>query len=301
MLQSLRPWTGCSMRPPIIALQVSGIHHSPAAAVDDLFPIGDIGIRTDGHPKPDTLEHFSQLDNGRTIVDRFVIDTNGIGADLFLQDPGDRIQRAPCLCSRYNPRLRRTAIDPIADEVIGIGRLVVPPSFQQDLDTPDRTAVLPERPDPFCPAFAAGEYPLVDNGMVRIITRINVPVRTNIKAGQHQRRKPRMADQVKTGIIAGIQAPPKQDQVAAGSTPPVLAKKGKRSYSKQEYQQGRQRHNNYLSHIANSKSSIISAYASTRQINCKKSHISLPVHLSSIHTSGPRANNCPLANSCNNK
>src|SRR6186713_1736623 len=109
------------MFPSIIALQVYRIYHVSAAAVDDTFPERYPGIGAQGHPHPETVDHFPQPDNGKTVIHRLVVDTDRIGADLLLQNTHHLIQGAVGTSSGDHTWLSLAAVYPVPDIVIGIG------------------------------------------------------------------------------------------------------------------------------------------------------------------------------------
>jgi hypothetical protein len=109
------------------------------------------------------MKHFSEAKDGNAVIHGFIVDGDGVDPQIVFEEFGYCIEGAVIAGAGDNTWYLPGGIRPIPDKVIGIGRLVVPSAFQQDLDAGDRPGLLPERSDPAKPFFITDVFSIVND------------------------------------------------------------------------------------------------------------------------------------------
>ena len=165
------------------------------------------------HTQPS--EHLSKTKDGNRVIYGFIVDADAIGSQRFPEYCCYSIKGAAFTGAGDDSRYLPAGVRPIPDKVKGIGRLIIPSAFQQDLDAGDGPGLLFQRSDTAEPFLIADIRTVVyDRGPA--VTGVDVTIFMDIETGKHYSVKTGLPQIGIGGIVAGIEAAAKQGEARIG-------------------------------------------------------------------------------------
>jgi hypothetical protein len=172
-----------------------------------------VGEGAKGHMQTEVRKHFTIAKNGSAVVDGFIVDGDRIHAQGVFEHVGNLIKGATSRRSGDNSWYLPAGVRPIADKIKGIGRLVKPPAFQEDLDTGDGS---PQRSNAAKPRGISDVFSVM-NDWVPAVAGVDIPIRVDIEAGKDDGGEARKAKIVIYAVVSGIEASAIHSEVLAVS------------------------------------------------------------------------------------